>query len=541
MSAPPPSTPPPAEEISLRDLYLVLLRGLPIILGLGLLAGVAAYLYNSNRQPVYAAESTVLVTPPPIQIQSGDNLSFSPSYEVSLQTYETLARSQMVLQNAVERLQGGGARVSPQALSGLGSIRQLIGPQRPDQVVPLSVVHRVRNADPELAAQLADAWAQSTLEAVRESLFASLSPVDATTAQEVARLQGNIEEVEARYRTFSAGDNGPQLEAQLEGLTRELTDGRAREGQLRRAVAASEARVAELEALLSDAGAPAATDLGNEATAAVLELLSAQWALQGAAAPPLATQALPTDPYGGLRDELETFVASLDLEPADAAALSDLAAAIDSTASETLRRTLARQTEALQGVRHEEAQGRVQDALLRVAVLTQAPSDTAQAGPPQGAPADTAEDPATPPTGAAALLAEAALQAERVTLAGLQAELATLRAELGGYDEEASTLQEQIAALNQERGRLTRELEGALSSYTTVAELQSSVSYLTELAPTNARILSEASVPGSPVGPRRGFNTALAALLGALLGLVFVFLRAAVRPRPHTASRKVRT
>ena len=76
-----------------------------------------------------------------------------------------------------------------------------------------------------------------------------------------------------------------------------------------------------------------------------------------------------------------------------------------------------------------------------------------------------------------------------------------------------------------------------LSSYADVAGLQSSVSYLTELAPTNARILSQASVPRSPVGPRRGFNTVLAAVGGALVGLVFVFLRAAVR-RPGAISSR---
>ncbi|ADI15954.1 GNVR domain-containing protein [Truepera radiovictrix] len=530
-STPPPAA-PPAEEVSLRDLYLVIVRGLPIILGLALLAGFGAFLLNANRQPVYLAESTVLVTPPPIQIGGGDNLSFSPAYEVSLQTYETLAYSQMVLENAVAQTD-----LTPQTLAGLGSLRQLIGPQRPDQVVPLSVVHRVRNADPELAAQLADAWAQSTLEAVRESLFASLSPVDATTAQEVARLSANVEEVEARYRAFAAEDEGPQLEAQLIALTRDLTDGRAREGQLQREIAAAEARIAALETLQAEAGTPAAAD--PNLTATLLELLSAQVSLRETAPP---APRLPADPYGPLREELEALFGALDVSAEEAAALAELAAAVDREASDALAEALARQGDALQRARQEEAARRFQGALVRYAVLAQAsPQAPGQGDAAQGN--DVQDDAAqadAAPADAVALLNSAALQTERVTLAGLEAELGALQAELEDYSEAAAELRGRLATLDQERSRLTRELDSALSAYNTVAELQASVSYLTELAPTNARILSEASVPSAPVGPRRGFNTALAAALGAVVGLVFVFLRAAVRPRTHTTvSRKV--
>jgi uncharacterized protein involved in exopolysaccharide biosynthesis len=526
-----PPTPPPAEEVSLRDLYLVVVRGLPIILGLALLAGLGAFMLNANRQPVYAAESTVLVTPPPIQIGGSNDLSFSPAYEVSLQTYETLAYSQMVLEDAVAQTD-----LTPQALAGLGSLRQLIGPQRPDQVVPLSVVHRVRNADPELAAQLADAWAQSTLEAVRESLFASLSPVDATTAQEVARLGANVEEIEARYRAFAAEDEGPQLETQLMALTRDLTDGRARERQLQREIAAAEARVTALEALQSEAHSPtrAAGAADPTLTATLLELLSAQGALRDSAS--AAPQLLPADPYGSLRGELEAFFSALNVSPEEAEALDELAATIDREASETLLGALARQDDAAQRAQREEAARRFQEALMRYAVLAQAP--------PPGAPAQVDQDTAAQQGTAArddavALLHRVALHTERVTLAGLEAELEALQAELEGYGDEAAALRARLATLEQERSRLARELDGALSAYNTVAELQASVSYLTELAPTNARILSEASVPSAPIGPRRGFNTALAAALGAAAGLVFVFLRAAVRPRTPLAPRKV--
>ena len=244
-----PDTPAPQDfdrssEVSLRDLYLVLLRGLPFILLLALLAGGVAYFLNAQRKPVFAAESTVLVTPPPIQIQGDENISFSPINEVSFQTYDTLARSQAVLRDAVSRV--GEVEISPNQLLALGTLRQLFGPQRIGDIAPLSVIHRVRNADPERAALLADAWAQSTLKAVRESLFSSLRPVDETTTREVARLQKNVEQVEAQVQRFAAQDNGPLLEAELEGLTRQITDGRDRQGELARDIAATRARIRAL-------------------------------------------------------------------------------------------------------------------------------------------------------------------------------------------------------------------------------------------------------------------------------------------------------
>lgn len=518
-----------SDEVSLRDLYLVLVRGLPLILILALGAGGVAYWLNAQREPVYAAESTVLVTPPPIRIEGDETLSFSPINEVSFQTYETLARSQLVLQDAVSRLPD--ARVSPNQLSSLGTLRQLIGPQRADQVAPLSVIHRVRNSDPELAAELADVWAQSTLQAVRESLFASLNPVDETTAREVARLQRNVEEVEDRVQAFAAQDNGRLLQAELDGLTRQLIGGRERQGALEREIAATEARLRALEEQLE--GEPAGAASRGTLTLTTVELLDAQAELRASTAP-RPTPDLAADT--ALRRTAETALADSTLLSLlfqdNEAAFSELAGALYGSVSRTLEDTFgARQAEE-QRAAHAAAQTGLELALLGFAVQN-TPSGTPDPEVPDAdVPAATPEAP-----GALTLLSEAERRRERVALAGLRAEQEVLEDELAGYTEEAAAIQQQLAVLEQRRSRLERELENALASYTTVAGLQSSVSYLTELAPTNARILSQASVPTAPSGPRRAFNTGLAAVLGGLAGLVLVFLRAAVRPSPP--SRKV--
>ena len=549
-----PDTPAPndfdrSSEVSLRDLYLVLLRGLPFILLLALLAGGAAYLLNAQRKPVYAAESTVLVTPPPIQIQGGDTLSFSPINEVSFQTYETLARSQSVLRDAVARVKG--VKIAPAQLSGLGTLRQLFGPQRIGDVAPLSVIHRVRNGNPERAALLADAWAQSTLKAVRESLFSSLRPVDETTTREVARLQKNVQEVEAQVQAFAAQDNGPLLEAELEGLTRQITDGRSRQGELTREIAATEAQIRALEQQLGVGQAGAANAQGSRVQSdggsaalspAFLDVLSAQQALADAET---GMRARPRfTPSAQLN---RTFAAALaksdvlsNLLKGNESEFVNLVQTLYTEAVRTLEGGLAEEQQATQQTLRTQAQGALGLALLGYASAQTQPSQT----PPSQPQPSQAQPPPSLPNGGAgtggdalSLLSAAELRRERVALAGMRAERADLEGELSGYTQSAAAIQKQLATLNQRRDRLNRELENVLASYNTVAGLQSSISYLTELAPTNARILSQASVPTSPVGPRRAFNTTLVAVLGALVGLVLVFLSAAIR-RPETPSRK---
>ena len=528
----------PGAEVSLRDLYLVLIRGLPFILLLALLSGGVAYFLNAERKPVYAAESTVLVTPPPIQIQGDENISFSPINEVSFQTYNTLARSQSVLRDAVAQVKG--VKIAPGQLAALGTLRQLFGPQRIGDVAPLSVIHRVRNGNPERAALLADAWAQSTLKAVRESLFSSLQPVDATTNREVSRLQRNVEQVEAQVQAFAAQDNGPLLEAELEGVTRQITDGRERQGELARDIAATQARVRVLEQQLG-AGQPASGQSGAQEAVqpqraalspAFLDVLEAQRALAGAesgmrARPRFVSSAQLSRTFTAALAESETLSKLLQGNEEE---FVSLLKTLYTESAQALESGLAEEQRVAQQAARAQAQGVLELALLGYA--------SAQTQPQANAPtAPSAQNGAAGSNEAAlSLLNAAELQREQTALAGMRAERADLNGELSGYAKNAASIQKQLATLDQRRDRLDRELENVLASYNTVAGLQSSISYLTELAPTNARILSQASVPTGPVGPRRAFNTGLVAAVGALIGLVLVFLRAAIR-RP-TTSRK---
>ena len=208
-----------SDEISLRDVYLIFRKGLPLIIIIALVAGVLAFIVSSLLPKVYEAQATVLISPTPVQVQGARNLTFRPISEVSLEAYETLAQSRGVLEEAVKSVD---VDMTYEDLG--GTVQQLIGPQRPDQVVPLLVNHSVRHKDPEKAAQLADAWAAVSLKAVQTSLFANLQPIREATSTALEPLQIRLEEARVAVESFAAKDNSEALQATLNRLSQLIAD-----------------------------------------------------------------------------------------------------------------------------------------------------------------------------------------------------------------------------------------------------------------------------------------------------------------------------
>ncbi len=259
---------PYQDEISLRDLYLILRRNLLFILALVTVAGLATFFIARLLPTLYEAESATLVTPQPIQLQSAENLSFRPSNDVSFEAYQTLAQSRPVIEATLAALPEAGLSYRDFG----GEVEVLIGPQQPDQSAPLSVIHRVRHQEPELASRLANTWAEQTLEAVRNALLASLEPISERTREEIAGLRQDLEATEAAYETFQAEDQGGTLQALLGAATQRLTELERNRARLERQQAADEAR-AELLLAFGPAAGPGSS---AEALAAALEALGVQ-------------------------------------------------------------------------------------------------------------------------------------------------------------------------------------------------------------------------------------------------------------------------
>ncbi|MGL4611321.1 MAG: Wzz/FepE/Etk N-terminal domain-containing protein [Trueperaceae bacterium] len=202
------------DEISLRDVYLIFRRGLPLILITALLAGAVVFIISSFLPKVYEAETTVLISPPAVSVEGVSSLSFRPPSEVSFEAYETLAGSKGILGEAAQNID---PELSYTDIN--GSVEELIGPQGSGQPAPLLVTHRVQDNDPERAIQLADAWATATLFAVQRSLFANLEPINTITGETIEPLREALSEAEKALEGFESTDRSRALEANLSNLS----------------------------------------------------------------------------------------------------------------------------------------------------------------------------------------------------------------------------------------------------------------------------------------------------------------------------------
>jgi len=262
VARPAPAAPAgPPDEISLRELYLVLRRRAPWIVAGALVAGLIAFAALSLRPPSYVAEATAIVSRAPISVQLGTGLSFRPEIDLTFDTYQTLAFSRSVLEavlpfapaNDVVRLRD---TLSLERVAGL--------PNQPSSV--LAVVHRVRGRDPALAAAAADAWAGATIATARRLLLENLDAVELITGEGLAQARAALETAEAELEAFRGASAIASLRTQVGYTGRGPTGGEghvpgtldqaidALEADLRRNRIAGQQVAAEITSLEARAG-----------------------------------------------------------------------------------------------------------------------------------------------------------------------------------------------------------------------------------------------------------------------------------------------
>jgi capsular polysaccharide biosynthesis protein len=134
------------------------------------------------------------------------------------------------------------------------------------------------------------------------------------------------------------------------------------------------------------------------------------------------------------------------------------------------------------------------------------------------------------------LLLRTDLQAKELQLVSYLAERDALDGELEQLDSEAADLRARIAALDRDASQLDRERRNAQQALDSVADIVPVLEYASDLLATSATLLSSPTVEVVPTEQRRGLNTAVAMLLGALLATLFAFGREAVRDPSRVAS-----
>lgn len=324
-SEPPPGRPDAhpdwrRDEISLRELYLVLRRGLPLIAGLTLLVGAAAFVASSLAPASYRASATVQLNPLPVRAQGTSNLGFEPRNDVSFETYRTIALSSNVLEQTLAEVPDLG--LEPRELRERLTLVRLAGAERPDQLVPLTVSHQVDGADPDTTVALTNAWATAALGTARATFGNSLASAASATSAELNRLQQRVDEAEAAWQSFQERDSRDLLRTRVSGLGLRITTAEDRLAELGTELAASRARQELLRRQLGAtrpgpeeappaAGADASDSAGG-ADAAALELLRQQELLPEEVAAQL--EALLAEQPTAAGGELITLIRQAELQ-----------------------------------------------------------------------------------------------------------------------------------------------------------------------------------------------------------------------------------
>lgn len=299
------------DEISLRELYLIGRRGLPLILVVTVLAALAAWLVLRFAPPRYTAESVVQVSPLQVDRAVSDAVDLSGVTSIGFDTYRTVALGATTLANTRKALpEGNGAVDVPGDLT----LEQIGG----NATRSLVVIQRVRAGTPKAAEGAANAWTGATVAALRTMLTDSLSSVAGDLQQQSNALGQQLDQAEGEWQAFQAKDARGELVARLQAVADRQTLADQRKDFLDRLQAASLARQKLLSSLVLERSGSASATVQDQ-----LQALEASGDLPQELAGPLRT-ALGELPDGAVpaSQDLATLVARVELqnEAADVAA-----------------------------------------------------------------------------------------------------------------------------------------------------------------------------------------------------------------------------
>lgn len=295
-----PSVRAPSDEISLRELYLVLRRRALVIAVAALVVAVAAYVMLTLRPDVYVAEAIGTVSRTPVSVQGDRGLVFRPELDVSFDTYTTLAYSRAVLEAVLEAVPEADLDLA-QAREGL-TLERLAG-SGAEAASLLAVAHRARSRRPEVAAALATRWAEVTIATVRDLLSENLATVERITNSGLVTSEAALADAEDELRAYREANDAEADPRGLDNARLRASALAERGAELARMAAGREAELVSLRARDD----PNAEIVLGDAPDVPLTVEGAVWALEARIAGFLAE----AERLAEQRVELEAEIASL--------------------------------------------------------------------------------------------------------------------------------------------------------------------------------------------------------------------------------------
>lgn len=269
------------DEITLRDVYLILRRHLLLVVGLPLLLALTALAYGLTRPDVFGAEATLVVQQSLLQSRLEEKIETSLPPTFSTDELTRIANSQDVLTKVLAALRGDASAAAAWkdpafALDDLdrhlsvsfaapASLTTAPGQRPPNPLVIL----RAEAPDGPTAAITANAWAAATRDALNALPQRRFQGQLDTISGELERAAQRLQRASREYQAFQATTNleadRSQLDALAEALGREVAAG------------APAARTSGLQARLDALRGPVArADLEEERLRAAWRIASSE-------------------------------------------------------------------------------------------------------------------------------------------------------------------------------------------------------------------------------------------------------------------------
>jgi succinoglycan biosynthesis transport protein ExoP len=429
------------DDIDLRQYVQVVTRRWLWVVGATVVAAVVAFVVSSLLPPTYEARALAAMTEPRYALVFVSGFETLQDVEVPSQAFPELATSDALLEDLLAELEP-----RPEGIETIEDLRQVLAARLGSDPSVVRLI--VRQGEPEVAAVIANAWAD---------LFV-------TRANQIYGTQG-AEEV-----TF--------LEAQLEqaGTDLETAEEALTAFQARNEAAIVEARLASAQQDLRDY-----LTEQREIERLVRNVLALQTRVAGQAE---GEQVGPDDAVTALLLQVQAFSARAS-QPARSEREGEFVAEVPEMLSVDVRLV-----ETTQAGPDLVVQIQVGDPALFAGQRT--------AGELAGSLTD--------------LLS---------TLRGWQSEITEHAASLEPH---ILTLQEELQQARMEEYRLATAVTAARDTYMTLTYKLQEAHVRATSAGGGVRLASRASVPESPAGPRRVFNTLVAGAMSLILSVFGVFV-----------------
>jgi uncharacterized protein involved in exopolysaccharide biosynthesis len=217
------------QEISLRDIYLIVRRNIVVVLATPAIFAVLAALYAYLiADPIYKSEANLTIQTTPVQSKLEDKIETSALAAFTSDQIETVALSRPVLDSLIESIRTSNNaptnwRVERFDASTLEKKLKIKFPKanRLGNIDPSLVTLEVSAPDAKLAAEVANLWAGQTNNALNALPQARVDDSIKTLQGEISRAADSLGAAETRFRTYTDGSNLALEQAELSSATGE--------------------------------------------------------------------------------------------------------------------------------------------------------------------------------------------------------------------------------------------------------------------------------------------------------------------------------